>query len=141
MFLNDMVIHQLDRKWGVPNEPISISSSSSSSSSGSGRGSRSGSRSRSSSNYNTYNKKIEQRFNKVCTKPNLYSSGIKLIKLVYTPLNVSFLKTLATNLSFSRNILDSRKKSDPFISVSIENFMFLRFLFIYSRKIVHVLVY
>ena len=78
--------------------------------------------------------KLKQRFNKVCTKPNLYSGGIKLIKLVYTPLSVSFLKTMVTNLSFSQSIFTSRKESDPFISVSIENFMFLCSLFIYSRK-------
>ena len=78
--------------------------------------------------------KLKQQFNKVCTQPNLYSSGIKLLKLVYTPLNVSFLKTLVTNLSFSQNIFTSRKESYPFISVSIEYFMFLCFLFIYSRK-------
>ena len=75
-----------------------------------------------------------KQFNKVCTKPNLYSSGIKLMKLVYTPLKVSFLKTLVANLPFSQNIFTSRKESDLFISVSIENFMFLCFLFIYSRK-------
>ena len=78
--------------------------------------------------------KLKQRINKVCNKPNLYSSRIKLMKLVYTTLNVSFLETLVTHLSFSRNIFTSRKESDPFISVSIENFMFLCFLFIYSRK-------
>ena len=78
--------------------------------------------------------KWKQRFNKVCTKSNFYSHGIKLEKLVYTPLGVSFLKTLVTNLSFSRNILTLRKESDPFISLSIENFVFLCFLFTYSRK-------
>ena len=56
------------------------------------------------------------------------------MKLVYTPLNIPFLKTLVTNLLFSGNIFTSRKESDLFISVSIENFMFLCFLYIYSRK-------
>ena len=68
------------------------------------------------------------------TKSNLYSSGIKLMKLVHTPLKVSFLKALVTNLLFSRNILTLRKESDLLISVSIENFMFLCSLLIYSRK-------
>ena len=85
-------------------------------------------------NFNNSDNKLKQRFNKVCTKSNLYSNGIKLMKLVYTPLNVSFLKTLATNSLFSRNIFKWGKESDTFISVSIENFMLFYFLFIYSRK-------
>ena len=85
-------------------------------------------------NFKKSEDKLKQRFNKVCTKPNLYSSGMKLMKLVYTPLNISFLKTLVTNLSFSQNIFTTKKGSYPFISVSIENFMFLWFLLIYSRK-------
>ena len=44
---------------------------------------------------------------------------------MYTALNVPFLKALVTNLSFSQNIFLSRKESDLFITVSIENFMFL----------------
>ena len=39
-----------------------------------------------------------------------------------------------SNFSFSRNILTSRKETDPFNSVSIENFMFLCFLLMYSAK-------
>ena len=85
-------------------------------------------------NFKTSEDKLKERHNKVCTKPNFYSSGTKLMKLVYTPLNVSFLKTLVTNLLFSQNVFTSRKESDLFISVSIESFMFLCFLFIYSRK-------
>ena len=37
------------------------------------------------------------------TKPNLCSSATKLLKLVYIPLNVSFLKTFVVNLSFYNN--------------------------------------
>ena len=40
-------------------------------------------------NFKKSEDKLKQRFSKVCTKPNLYWSGIKLMKLVYTPLNVS----------------------------------------------------
>ena len=77
----------------------------------------------------------------MCTKSNLHSNGIKLMKLVYTPLNVSFLKTQVTKLSFSRNIFTSRKESDPFISDSIENFRFLFFYLYIQEKIAHFLVY
>ena len=51
-----------------------------------------------------------------------------------TEINISVLKALVINLLFSQNVLTLRKESDPFISVSIENFMFLCFLSIYSRK-------
>ena len=44
------------------------------------------------------------------TKPNMCSSAVNALKLVYTPLNVSFLKTLVVNLSFSLQILTSRKE-------------------------------
>ena len=72
---------------------------------------------------------LKQQLNEVCTKPNLYSCERKMIKLVYTSL-----RTLATNFSFSQNIFTSVKESDLFISVSVKNFMFLGFLFIYWRK-------
>ena len=85
-------------------------------------------------NFKKSENKLKEGLNKVCTKPNLYSSKIKLMKLVYTPLNISFLKTLVTNLLFSQNIFTLRKERDLFISASIENFMFFCFLFIYSRK-------
>ena len=52
----------------------------------------------------------------MCTKPNLCLSATKLLKLVYTPLNVSFLKTLVVNLSFSLQILTSRKEKELFFS-------------------------
>ena len=42
----------------------------------------------------------------VYTRANLYSSATKLLKLVHTPLNESFLKTLVVNLSFFFKILD-----------------------------------
>ena len=85
-------------------------------------------------NFKKSEDKLKQRFDKLRTKPNLYSNEKKLTKLVYIPLYVSFLKSLVTNLSFSQNLFTTRKESDPFLSVSIENFMFLCFLFIYSRK-------
>ena len=47
----------------------------------------------------------------VYTKPNLCSSATKLLKLVYTPLNVSFLETVVVNLSFSPQILTSTKEN------------------------------
>ena len=50
------------------------------------------------------------------TKPNFCSSATKLLKLVYTLLNVSFLKTLVVNLSFSLQILTSRKEKELFFS-------------------------
>ena len=92
-------------------------------------------------NFKKLEDKLKQPLNKVCTKPKLYSSEIKLMKLVYNPLNVSFLETLVTNLSFSRNIFISRKESDPFISASIENFMFLCFFLHIQEKIAYVMVY
>ena len=49
------------------------------------------------------------------------------MKLVYTPLSVSFPTALVTNFPFSGNSLPSRKESEPFILVSIENLMFLCF--------------
>ena len=58
----------------------------------------------------------------------LHSSGIKLMKLVYNTLNVSVIKTLVTNLSFSRNIFTSRKESDPStycFEYSIKDYFFL----------------
>ena len=70
----------------------------------------------------------------MCTKLNLHSSVIKLMKLVHNQLNVSFLKTLVTNLLFSRNIFTSRKVSDPFISVSIEKINVLMFFIYISQK-------
>ena len=57
------------------------------------------------------------------------------MKLVYSPLNVSFLKTIVTKLPFSGNIFASRKERDSFISVSIENFMFLCFIYMFKKKL------
>ena len=56
------------------------------------------------------------------------------MKLVHNQLNVSFLKTLVTNLLFSRNIFTSRKGSDPFILVSIEKINVLMFFIYMSKK-------
>ena len=52
----------------------------------------------------------------LCTKPNLCLSATNLLNFVYTPLNVSFLKTLVVNLSFSLQILTSRKEKELFFS-------------------------
>ena len=93
-------------------------------------------------NFKKSEDKLKQWFDKVCTKPNLYSSGTKLIKLVYTPISIYFLKTLVTNLLFCQNIFQSRQERSPFISISIENFTFLWCHFLYiHEKIAHVLVY
>ena len=46
------------------------------------------------------------------TKANFYSSAMKLLKLVYRPLNAFFLKTLVVNLLFSLQTLTSRKKEE-----------------------------
>ena len=61
----------------------------------------------------------------VYTKPNLCLSATKLLKLVYTPLNVSFLKTLVANLSFSLQILPKRKEKELSFLVSNENLIFV----------------
>ena len=58
----------------------------------------------------------------VYTKPNLCSSATKLLKLVYTPLNVSFLKTLLLNLYFSLQILIMRKEKELSFSLSNEDY-------------------
>ena len=50
----------------------------------------------------------------VYTKPNLYSSATELLKLVYTPFNKSFLKTLVANLPFYLQIITSRKEKELF---------------------------
>ena len=68
-------------------------------------------------------------FKSVYTKPNLYSSATKLLKLVYTKLNLFFLKTLVVNLSFSLQILRSRKEKQLSFSVTRENLIFLCLLF------------
>ena len=78
-------------------------------------------------------KRKKPRFNKMFNKPILYSSAIKLMKLVYTPSEVVFLKNTSNKLFVSLNSLTSRKR-DQLISLSIENRMFLCFLLIYSRK-------
>ena len=57
----------------------------------------------------------------VYTKPNLCSSATKLLKLVDTPVNVSFLKTFVVNLSFYLQILTSRKETELSLSISNEN--------------------
>ena len=44
----------------------------------------------------------------------------KTNEFVHAPLNISFLKTLVTNLSLFRNILTSATESEPFVSVSTE---------------------
>ena len=80
--------------------------------------------------------KKKQRFNNLGTTPNLCSSLTKLMKLVRNLLSVSFLKTLVLNLSFSRNILTSRKKSYLFIISS--NSMFVCFVINIFKKTLHI---
>ena len=55
------------------------------------------------------------------TKPNLCLSAKKLLKLVYTPLNVSFLIKSVVNLFFSLQILSWRKEKELLFSVANEN--------------------
>ena len=70
----------------------------------------------------------------VCTKSNLCLSATKLPKLVYTPLNVSFLKTLVLNLSFSLQILTSRKEKELSCSVSNKNLIFVSFVHVFNKS-------
>ena len=58
----------------------------------------------------------------VYTKPNLSSSATKLLKLDFTPMNLSFLKTLA--VTFFLQFLISRKEKELSFSVSNENLIF-----------------
>ena len=46
----------------------------------------------------------------VYTKIKFYSSSMKLLKLLYTPLNVSFLETLLISFSFTLQILREKKR-------------------------------
>ena len=63
------------------------------------------------------------------TKPNLCSSATKLLKLVYIPLNVSFLKTFVVNLSFSLQILTSRKEISRIVNYMNKRHKNIKFLF------------
>ena len=85
-------------------------------------------------NFKKSEDKLKQRFNKLCTKPKLYLSGIKLMKLVYTPLNVSFLKTLVTNLSFSWSIFTSRKDSEN-LKGQWKFHVLMVFIYIFKKKL------
>ena len=64
--------------------------------------------------------KLKQQFINVCTKPNLYSSEIKLVTLVYTPLIVSFLKTLVTNFRFLKIFKHQERKVTRFFQSQLE---------------------
>ena len=71
----------------------------------------------------------------VYTKLNLCLSATKLLKLVYTPLNVFFLETLVVDLSFSLQILISRKEKELFFSVSNKNFnIFVSFVYVINKS-------
>ena len=63
--------------------------------------------------------KLKHQYNNDLIKPVLYVSGIKLLKLVQTPLRVFFLNTLVVNFSFSRKIITSKKGKQPSFSFSI----------------------
>ena len=65
-----------------------------------------------------------ERWSKVETKPNLYATGIKLLKLVKTPLNVALRKTDVIKWLFLRVILTSKKEKESFSSNSEVNLMF-----------------
>ena len=66
----------------------------------------------------------------VYTKPSLCLSATKLLKFVYSPLNVSFLKALVVNLSFALQILTSRKEKELSYSVLNKNSTFLCIFFL-----------
>ena len=53
--------------------------------------------------------RLKHRNINVLTKPCLYDIGMKLSKLVNTPLKASFLKTEVINLLFSLQIVKSKK--------------------------------
>ena len=57
-------------------------------------------------------------------KPNLYATGIKLLKLVITSLNVVLRKTKVTKWLLLRVILTSKKEKESFFSSSEVNLMF-----------------
>ena len=84
--------------------------------------------------------KLKQQFNNVCTKPNLYSSGIKLIKLVYTSLNVSSLKTLVTNFCFLEYFNINKGKWPVYCSLDWKVHVLMFFINI-SKKIANFLIY
>ena len=85
-------------------------------------------------NFEKSGTKQKLRWKSVHHEPNLYSSGIKLVKYLHTPLKVPFLCTLVTNFPFSLFILISRTGRAPFFSASTENLV-LCCLFIYIQKI------
>ena len=68
------------------------------------------------------------------TKSNLSGSATKLLILVHTPLNLSFLKTLLVNLPFSQQVLTSRKENELSFSVLNENLIFLCLLLMYPTN-------
>ena len=66
----------------------------------------------------------EQMENERWSRPNLYATCIKLLKLVKTPLNVTLRKTDVTNQLLLRVILTSEKGKKSFSSNSEVNLMF-----------------
>ena len=75
--------------------------------------------------HETFHMKNKWKMNdEVQTKPNLYATGIKFLKLVKTPLNVALRKTDVIKWLFLRVILTSKKEKKSFSSHSEVNLMF-----------------
>ena len=71
----------------------------------------------------------------------MYATGIKLLKLVKTPLNVALRKTDVTNWLFLRVILISKKKKESFSSNFEVNLMFKRLWVKYQGSILRAIVF
>ena len=70
----------------------------------------------------------------VYAKPNLCSSARKLLKLVYTQLNVFFLKTLVVNLSFSTNLNIEKRKGIILFSFKRKFNVFVSFVHVINKS-------
>ena len=64
----------------------------------------------------------------------IHSSAVKLLKLVNTPLNVSFLKTVVVILSFSAEILTSKKKGSYLFQFQRNIDVYLFFVQIVNKR-------
>ena len=71
----------------------------------------------------------------------MYATGIKLLKLVKTPLNVALRKTDVTNWLFLRVILISKKKKESFSSNFEVNLMLKRLWVKYQGRILRAIVF
>ena len=86
-------------------------------------------------NFKKLEDKSKQRSN-VCTKPSLYSSWRKLMKLGYTPLNVHFLKTLITNFCFFSKYFNIKKgKWLVYFSLNWQLHVLMFFINIFKKKL------